>query len=433
MKKDILKLHEDEEVELEVIPPVDYKKGAEEYKKQVISNAKKYGFELEFYEDIYPLRKSPVWYSGSFIYFSVKDTTIVGYINSYSEETSFYSNNEKIGGIEDFVEEYQIFTDKELYEAIDVGGIEIEDEGGFNWMLYDNSQQYESGVYSFDFNYSDTYYLDDALDFRVIAEFVKDFIESKKEKINEDKVGLENFKKKFGPELFDKFGKLKTRLKSPNNDISYWMKKTKEELVSVLDDLESKMTVKQKSELAKEGSKLIYADENWNVIEIYTLEASIKYGKGTQWCISGVNCDAPEHWKRYKENIPGFPKDDTIFIFFISKVYSDRYAVLFNKKTNDYLIWNDIDNPVAFILEAPRVKGLPNLGKIPEKLKKELASSLKVPVANIISIVNSYEVMYDGDHFEKYDVEYTDAKGVSRTIGLYRSPDTGKFIPFEYI
>jgi hypothetical protein len=255
----------------------------------------------------------------------------------------------------------------------------------------------------------------------------------KKEKVNEDKVGLERFKTKFGSEIFDKFAKLKTRLKPPENDISYWMKKTKEKLTSVLDNLEKTMTVKQKSDLAKGGSKLLYADEDWSVVEILTLEASIKYGKGTQWCISGVNCEAPEHWKRYKENIPGFPKDDTTFIFFISKVYADRYAVLFNKETEEYMIWNDVDNPVAFILEAPKVKGLPNFSKVPDKLKQELASSLNVPVSNIISVVNSYEVMFPEDHLEKYVVEYKDDMGILVNIGLYRSPDTGKFIPFDYI
>lgn len=432
MKKETVKLHEDEEVELEVIPPVDYTKGAEEYQRQIIAEAKKYGFELYFYDDIYPLRKSPVWYGGSFIGFSVTGTTIKGYVSSYSEETTFYSNGQKIGGINDLEEEYQIFTDEQLYELVD-SGIEMEDEGGFNWILYDNSEQYESGVYSYDFNYSDTYHLDDALDFEVIAEFVKDFIESKKENMNEDKAGLERFKTKFGPELFDRFAKLKARLKSPKNDISYWMKKTKEELTSELDSLEKTMTVKQKSDLAKDGSKLLYADEDWTVVEILTLEASIKYGKGTQWCISGVNCDAPTHWKRYKENIPGFPKDDTTFVFFISKVYTDRYAVLYNRETKEYMIWNDVDNPVAFILEAPKVKGLPNFSKVPDKLKQEIASSLDIHVSDIISIVNSYEVMFTDDHLEKYVVEYKDDMGILVNIGLYRSPETDKFTPFEYM
>ena len=41
--------------------------------------------------------------------------------------------------------------------------------------------------------------------------------------------------------------------------------------------------------LVKKGSVLIYSDANWNVYEINTYQASVKYGKDTQWCITGTN------------------------------------------------------------------------------------------------------------------------------------------------
>jgi len=209
------------------------------------------------------------------------------------------------------------------------------------------------------------------------------------------------------------------------------MKKDAKELDTVLSALEKTKTVKQKEEESRGGTKLLYSDENWSVREIQTLEASIKYGKDTKWCISGVDCETPAMWKRYTENMPDFPKDSSVFIFFIRKMYRDKYAVLFNRDRGNYMIWNAIDNPTAFISDAPKVKGLPDFKKVPQELKKALARSLDISPAQIVKISESFEEMYDGDHFEKYLVQFRDESDILISRHLYRNPDTGEFDSLE--
>jgi len=249
--------------------------------------------------------------------------------------------------------------------------------------------------------------------------------------LEEDKQGKDKFISLFGKELSDRFFKLKQRLTSPFNDISYWMKKKPEELKLKLDDIESKKTVKQKQEIAKEGSKLLYSDTSWDVYEISTIEASIKYGKGTKWCISGVDCNPKEMWDYYMGGAlsPKFNKESSIFVFFMRKK-GEKWAVLFDKNTKNYIIWTDFDTITGFIEGAPKVKGLPHFGKIPFKLKHGLAKGIGVSVNKIIEIHDLTEEMYADDNLEKYFVIYEDNSGSTKKARLFRSPETEEFEMF---
>jgi hypothetical protein len=252
------------------------------------------------------------------------------------------------------------------------------------------------------------------------------------ETLEEDKQGKERFIELFGKELSDKFFQLKPRLSSPFNDISYWMTKKPEELSLKLSEIEKTPTVKQKQDLARQGSKLLYEDEEWNVREITTLEASIKYGKETKWCISGTDCNPKEMWDYYMGGklAPKFNKKTSLFIFFTNKITQSKWAVLLDKKTKEHLIWNELDNSTSFIEGAPRVKGLPNFSKIPFKLKHELSKPLKVKVDRIIEIKETVKEVYPDDHLEKYMVTYRDDSGKSLQVYLFRRPDTEQFAKF---
>lgn len=254
-------------------------------------------------------------------------------------------------------------------------------------------------------------------------------------KITEAKEDKQRFIERFGQELYDRFLKLKPRLTPPDNDISYWMKKSKEDLVLKLDSIEGKQTAKQKSETAKQGSKKLYSDPRWDVIEIQTLEASIKYGKETKWCISGVDCNPKEMWDYYMGGslAPKFNKDTSVFIFFIDNVNSTKWAVLYDRATKNHIVWNELDNITSFIKDAPKVKGLPNLGKIPFKVKHDIAKSIGVSIDKIKDISETTEEIFTDDHLEKYYVEYYDdseSPEDKQTIKVFRSPDTEEFETF---
>jgi hypothetical protein len=431
---------ENEKVELEPIEQVDYRKGYKEYMASLKEEAKQYGFELIFLEDVYPLRKMANWYQGAIAEIKISDKIsimISAFTDDFEVKWTEGNPNDSFTMPEE-LESIGIFTDDDLQNFQDEGIIDIENHGLCDFYITDEDRNYTGTysdvIYNTDMGFSSSADLNDAFDFQrykedVIPEYFKKY--GKQSQLNENKEAIVKFTDRFGKELSDRFFKLKPRLKSPQNDISHWMKKDAKELDKVLTDLEKTKTVKQKEEESRGGTKLLYSDENWSVREIQTLEASIKYGKDTKWCISGVDCETPAMWKRYTENMPDFPKDSSVFIFFIRKMYRDKYAVLFNRDRGNYIIWNAIDNPTAFINDAPRVKGLPDLKKVPQELKKALAHSLDISPAQIISIKDSYEEMYSDEHFEKYLVQYRDESDILISRHLYRNPETGEFDSLE--
>jgi len=434
-------LKEDKEnIELEPIGEVDYKKDSKQYMDSLKEEAKQYGFELIILQDLYPLRKMANWYDGAIAEIKYSDKISI-MISAFTDdfEVKWVDGNPNDSFImPKELESIGIFTDDDLQNFRDDEIIDIELYGYFNFYIVDEDRNftgtYSDVIYDTDLGFDSNYDLEDAFDFRRYKEdFIPAYLKKygEQSQLNENKEAIVKFIDRFGKELSDRFFKLKPRLKSPQNDISHWMKKDAKELDTVLSALEKTKTVKQKEEESRGGTKLLYSDENWSVREIQTLEASIKYGKDTKWCISGVDCETPAMWKRYTENMPDFPKDSSVFIFFIRKMYRDKYAVLFNRDRGNYMIWNAIDNLTAFINDAPKVKGLPDFKKVPQELKKALARSLEVSPAQIISIRDSYEEMYSDEHFEKYLVQYRDEFDILVSRHLYRNPDTEEFDSLE--
>ena len=153
--------------------------------------------------------------------------------------------------------------------------------------------------------------------------------------------------------LTDRFLSMKSRLKSPYNDLYYWIKLDDvEELENYLNNLDahikSKEDTKQK---AKDGARLVYSDDTWKVYEITTYEASVKYGKNTKWCITGSkrwadNGDGRDFWDNY------YSKDGVKFYFFI-KSNDEKYALAVYPGDRYCEIYNNEDVSIPFIPDAP--------------------------------------------------------------------------------
>lgn len=124
------------------------------------------------------------------------------------------------------------------------------------------------------------------------------------ETLLESKQDEEAFRAVFGDELTNKYLSIRQKLKSPENDFYYWIKKNNiEELTNFLTRYKSN-TVKRED--AKKGAVLLATIEGWKLYRIDTYEAAALYGKGTKWCITG-NADhdtnGGEYWfNYYKDN-----------------------------------------------------------------------------------------------------------------------------------
>lgn len=138
--------------------------------------------------------------------------------------------------------------------------------------------------------------------------------------LNESKADTQRLIDFAGEELADRFLKIKNRLKTPENDLYYWIKnKSPEELEQTVNSLEdTKTTTQAKKETAGQGAKLVCETKHWRVYHITTYEAAQAYGRDTHWCITGINKWGDKYWREYKDK-------GADFYFFITKgVYDPR-------------------------------------------------------------------------------------------------------------
>ena len=133
--------------------------------------------------------------------------------------------------------------------------------------------------------------------------------------LDESRADTQNLIDFAGDDLANRFLVVKNRMKTPENDLYYWIKnKTPEELEQAVSTLENTKTKTQaKKDLSEEGAKLISETEHWKVYHITTFEASKKYGRDTKWCITGIDGYGDKYWKEYTEEA------DVNFYFLITK------------------------------------------------------------------------------------------------------------------
>ena len=237
------------------------------------------------------------------------------------------------------------------------------------------------------------------------------------ESLNESKQDIEKFRQWAGDELANRFFKLKDRLPDRAKDIYYWMGNEKQllnlkdryknaqehsnisnyekwahesaidSLKTALDNVEQTPTRREVNKLGKEGSEKIYEDDNWLVLKINTYEASVKYGKGTEWCITGNNSDQG----RIDFNHHTLDSGATIYFFINKKNKLHKYALEYIND-NDWCLFDETDFPHVGYGNSfkrgvnsmggehwykgdardtfPTIKGLPNINKAYDDFEK---------------------------------------------------------------
>ena len=288
--------------------------------------------------------------------------------------------------------------------------------------------------------------------------------------INESKQDIENFKQWAGEDLANRFFNVRNRLKNNEKDVYYWISlenkmyndlmmtdywKTKQEqarqyahrdiidqLDALVSDIEFTPTKRERDTLAKEGSTKVYEDNEWLVLRIDTYEAAVKYGKGTEWCITGNNSyDGRSDFNIHSLN------GNCEFYFYIPKhpkASREKYCLRINKTNrDDWDLYNDEDyieviGPAKPDDEVdpgyldtwqpedtngkhrkfPDVSGLPDINKAYEEIaraygwdKEVIAESLnenkvlRLPKEATNQMINALKDYYPGIHLEELPID----------------------------
>lgn len=160
-----------------------------------------------------------------------------------------------------------------------------------------------------------------------------------------------------GEDLAKRFFALKPRLKSPENDLYYWLKKDLSEFEQFISDTENTKSKTQQKKSVGDGAKLVGENEYWKVYHITTFEASQKYGRDSKWCITGVDGYGDKYWNSYTAR-------GIQFYFYITKGdYNPRgndskFAIAVYPD-GEYEIYNQQDYGVTDIPNAPKIKDIP--------------------------------------------------------------------------
>ena len=165
--------------------------------------------------------------------------------------------------------------------------------------------------------------------------------------LNESKADTQKLIDFAGQALADKFLALKSKLKSPENDLYYWIKnKTPEELANFLDEREATKTNTQvKKEIAEQGAKLVQETEHWKIYNITSYAAAQAYGRDTKWCITGINNWGDKYWREYKDK-------GVDFYFLITKeeynprAFDSKFAIAIYPDKKTYEAFNQKDGQI---------------------------------------------------------------------------------------
>ena len=233
---------------------------------------------------------------------------------------------------------------------------------------------------------------------------VKNINESK---IKESKQDTERFYQWAGKDIADRFFKQKQRMVSPYNDITWIMKNYKDakDFESDLEFMEKKPTRKDIEVKGRECAEEVYSDSNWTVYKITSYESSVKYGKGTQWCITGTNTENGQDLVAGRGQFDRYINDENYDVYFyISKSSGDyrnteKFALIY-RNDNDWKLydsadfiqvtsdaeddadkWNPYDSGGEHI-NFPKVKGLPDINKAYQDLANYIGYSKPLIVEN---------------------------------------------------
>lgn len=159
-------------------------------------------------------------------------------------------------------------------------------------------------------------------------------------------------------DLIREFKLYKQSLNGQERDVYYWIKLPIEKFLDKMNDLRNSATKRlNQDKLIREGTELIYRDENWLVYYIKNYEASCKYGANTKWCITATkrwnsNGDGRNSWNEYAD------KNIKIF-FFIDRKNNTKYALALYPDNETFEIFNEEDLPISYIPNAPIIDSIP--------------------------------------------------------------------------
>ena len=185
-----------------------------------------------------------------------------------------------------------------------------------------------------------------------------------------------------GQDIANKFLTLRNKLQSPYNDIYYWLKKDKQELVDYLDNYQSNR--EKDKQVKQEGAIYLGENNKYKVYEITSHRASCLYGKGTTWCITMEDA---------------FYYDDYIekgarFFFFLGK--DEKYALEYYPKTGLYRIYNKND-VVVYNVDLP-------FNLLPKDVKLNDSSSVQARIALFFGVgLNDVDIENDRVYVEGKD------------------------------
>ena len=169
-----------------------------------------------------------------------------------------------------------------------------------------------------------------------------------KSKLTEAKADTQRLIDFAGQDLADRFLQIKDKLKSPENDLYYWIKnKTAAELELAVANIENnKSNSAAKKEISERGAQLVCDSAHWKVYHITTFEAAQKYGRDSQWCITGLRSYGDRYWKQYTD-------DGVSFYFAITKEDYDprgtdsKFAFAVYPGGDTIELYNQVDDRVS--------------------------------------------------------------------------------------
>ena len=256
--------------------------------------------------------------------------------------------------------------------------------------------------------------------------------------LNESKEDNQKLIDYVGEETADRFFKLKPRIKSPQNDLYYWLKKEPVELQDFLDDLESTKSKTQIEREAKQGAKLLYNKNGWKIYRIDTYEAATYYGKNTKWCISGNYPGSEGQGKTYFDD---YKNNGVIDYYFIISPDNHKWCYLdVTPDFSDSVLWDEEDDGRTdiyddTILDFPEdaVDVLPGLrSKIIDtghvnKLRRKIIKTHKFVLNNETLKIFS---MYNYSNMPVWFTDYVDEVVITNDI---QSVPDNAFLYFDHI
>ena len=139
------------------------------------------------------------------------------------------------------------------------------------------------------------------------------------------------------------------RLKSPQNDIYYWLKKNPQELRDFLMDMHLSRSNSEQRRLDKSGADLVYNKDGWKIYKINTYDSAKYYGKGTKWCISGNYPGQESKGEAYFNDYKNLGVKD---YYFIINPENHKWCYLYaNANFPESVLWDEKDNGVSDIYD----------------------------------------------------------------------------------